>query len=487
MRGMAEANVPVPAAVRQPPGAVRTYAAELLALARWLDPSSGWFAVFAEHDPHGLQECLSGREMPPWDVVASLLEDLRQLHGPGAALQTEERLRPLHGAAVAAYDVHAGGEPVLRERLAAAAGELDEAAARVRALEAGGAAAYGAEAGWAQDYLERVEGRCAELRARLAALEAASARAVRAEQARTAEQATAAEQTGIVRQTGTAEGDASAAAPPPPKRRARRGGSRFAGAADDAAEAAAAPAPIVPPGAPSADLAPRTGGAGAGAGPGTGTAANAEPPGELAPRGARFAGATRGAPARTAPGPLEIAEARAVAEEAAVRLARLRRAGSGGEAHALLSDAACWPPVRFAVLVGELQRHGLEADADTLLWEAAALPTDAFAAAADALSALGRGADSARLLRQGVSRPPQQIADAALALHRAGRDPEAAELLGAVIRSRTPAGAAQVARAEPAVLVGLVLEAARALSQEQFRRVADALRTAGVPGVPKAL
>ncbi|OEV06366.1 hypothetical protein AN219_34845, partial [Streptomyces nanshensis] len=138
MRGMAD--VPAPATVGQPHGAVRAYAAELLALARRLDPAAGWYAVFAEHDPDGLRECLSGREMPPWDVVASLLEDLGRLQGPGAARGAEERLRTLHGAAVAAYDAYAGGAPVLRDRLAAVTGELDEAVAGLRALGAEGGA-----------------------------------------------------------------------------------------------------------------------------------------------------------------------------------------------------------------------------------------------------------------------------------------------------------------------------------------------------------
>ncbi|WP_314174404.1 hypothetical protein [Streptomyces winkii] len=525
------ADMPAPATVRQPPGAVRSYAAELLALARRLDPASGWFAVFAEHDPDGLRECLSGREMPPWDVVASLLEDLRRQHGPGAARQAEEQLRPLHGTAATAYDLHAGGEPVLRRRLAAAAGELDEAAARVRALEPGG----GAEQAWAHDYLVRVEARCEELRARLAALtasgqaepahrdahpgaggegsaadagsvaDAASAappakRRVRSGGSRFAgaldEETEAGGPAPIVppgaptpdlapRSGGAADAgpvaDAASAAPPA-KRRVRSGGSRFAGAPGEETEAGG-PAPIVPPGAPTPDLAPLTGGAG-----GPGDRDDAAPSGELAPRGARFAGSVpRPAEAGTLPSPDEIAQARALADEAAARLVRLRRAGAGGEAHALLCEAAHWPPFRFAVLVDELQGRGLAPDAGTLLWEAADLPAGAFAAAAAALAALGRGEDGVRMLRQGVSRPPREIAEAALALHRAGREHEARELLAAVIRARTPAGAAQVVRAEPAVLAGLVLEAARAMSHEQLRRVADALRTAEVPGVPRAL
>ncbi|MCH6163379.1 hypothetical protein [Streptomyces marispadix] len=470
------ADMLVSAADRQPSGAVRSYAVELLALVRRLDPAYGWFAVFAEHDPDGLRECLCGREMPPWDVVASLLDDLGRLHGPDAAQRAEERLRPLHGAAVAEYDLHAGGEPVLRRRLAAAAGELEEAAAHLRTLEADG----GAEQMWARDYLERVEARCAELRGRLAAVAAVPGDARPPE--RPAHDSAPAPGPDSAADAATPPG--AAPAPPPPKRRARTGGSRFAGAPGQYTEDAR-PAAIVPPGAPSPDLAPRSGD------PAADDAAAAAPggepaSGELTPRGARFAGAVP--PPPTAPGPSreQTAAARVLADQAAARLIRLRRAGSGGEAHALLCEAAHWPALRLAVLVDELHGRGLSADADTLLWEAAALPSDAFAAAASALAALGRGEDGARLLRQGVARPPGQIADAALALHGDGRDREAKELLAAVIRTGTPAGAAQVVRAAPAVLVRLLLEAAGAMSHEQWRRVASALRTAEVPGVPRA-
>lgn len=451
MRGMSD--VPASATARPTLDPVRSFAAELAALVGKLDPDDGWYAVFGAHDPEGLRDCLSAREVPPWDVVASLIEDFAHLHGPGAAMRTQERLRRLHSAATAAYDVRAGGGPVLRSRLALVEGELAEAAARVRALEPDG----GAELAWARDHLARAEARRAELRARHAALD---------------------DSTGDERgEPAHVPGHSEPAAPPDalarPNRRLRTGGSRFAGAPAEEADASG-PVAILPPGAPSPDLAPR-------AAEDAGVAAADEP----VPRGARFAGAVRRA-AAAVPAPGEVAEARAAAEDAAARLVRLRDVGSGGEAHALLCDAASRKPLRFAALVEELRRRGMASDAGILLWEAAALPVDAFAAAADALSSLGRVEDSARMLRQGVHRPPQQIAEAALALDRAGRRDEAAELLAAVIRARTPAGAAQVALAAPGVLVGLVLDAARALSEEQCRRVGDALRTAGVPGVPGA-
>ncbi|HWM38715.1 MAG TPA: hypothetical protein VNS49_16505, partial [Streptomyces sp.] len=99
---------------------------------------------------------------------------------------------------------------------------------------------------------------------------------------------------------------------------------------------------------------------------------------------------------------------------------------------------------------------------------------------------LGRHEDGVRLLRQGVSRPLPQIAEAALILHRAGQVAEATELLAALIRSRTPAEAAQIAHAEPGVLVGTLLEAAGAVSPQHYRSVANAMRGTALPGVPES-
>ena len=438
MRGMAD--LPAPATARQTPGEVRVYASELLRLTSRLDPDDGWYALFATHDPDGLSDCLAGREIPPWDVVASLLQDVTQQYGHAVADQAESRLRSLHQAAVAAYDAHVGGGTVLRDRLAAAVREREETAARVRELESATAgraadAALGTDLTWARDYLTRVEARCAELTARVAVLDASEREAAHRE----------------VPVGGTQA---------PRKKRMRSGGSRFAGGVEDAdVTGGAQPAPVVPPG-------------------------DAE---AAAPRGARFAGAVGGPAARpTGPGAQELADARARAAQAVTQLTQLRRADRGGEAHGLLSAAAGWSAVQLAVLVGELQQSGLGADAGTLLWEAATLPAAEFAAAVGALSALGRHEDGVRLLRQGVSRPLPQIAEAALILHRAGQVAEATELLAALIRSRTPAEAAQIAHAEPGVLVGTLLEAAGAVSPQHYRSVANAMRGTALPGVPES-
>ena len=452
MRCMADA--PAPAAARHVPGPVRAYAAGLMGLTRRLDPRSGWYARFAADDPHGLQECLSGRELPPWDVVASLLQDFGRLHGAREAVRAEAHLRALHGAAAVVFDAHAGGEPVLRGRLTAALRELDDAEGRVRATEAGSAAA--ADLARARDHLSRSEARCAELRARLRDLEVSVP--VRREDAQEAGE------------TSRGRDDADKAAHTPRKRRARPGGSRFAGAPEEESGAGPQPVTITPPGAQS---------------PGPGTRAGAAGNAEVLPRGARFAGAVQPRTVRgSEPGEQELAAMRVAAAVTVTELGRLRGAGRGGEAHALLSAAAGRPAARLAVLVEELQRSGMDSDAGILLWEVAGLPPAGFAAAADALSAAGRNLECARLLRQGVSRPLPQIADAAVLLHRAGRTEEVTVLLGALIRSRGPAEAAGLARAAPSVLVGALLAAAGALSADHHRAVANALRGAGLPGVP---
>ncbi|HEV7629342.1 MAG TPA: hypothetical protein VGO89_22850 [Streptomyces sp.] len=440
------AELPAPATALQPPDDVRAYTAELRRLTGRLDPAAGWYAVFATHDPDGLRDCMAGREIPPWDVVASLLHDVTQQYGQVVADQAENRLRPLHEAAVAAYDAHDGDGVVLRERLAAAERERDESVLRVRELEAALAgsvpdAELGTDLAWARDYFTRIEARCAELGARLTAL--------------------------AVPAVGPSSPELPAPGPPEPapprKKRGRSGGSRFAGGVDDAGAESTEPAPIVPPGEPAGG------------------------DGSRVPRGARFAGAVQeGAGRPSGPGEQELAEARVPAAEAVMQLTRLRRENRGGEAHGLLCAAAGWPAIQLAVLVRELQQSGLGADAGTLLWEAATLPAAEFAAAAEALSALGRHEDSARLLRQGVSRPLPQIADAALRLYRAGRTAEATELLAALVRSRSAAEVVELTHAEPGILVAALLEAADAVSPNHYRSVANAMRVTGLPGVPEA-
>ncbi|SOR78014.1 hypothetical protein [Streptomyces chartreusis] len=723
------------------PSDVREFVLYLDGLLARLDPSGGWCAVFWQRDPEGMRACLDGREMPPWDVVEALLQDLAGQYGPGGAGPETERARSLHAAALAAYDARPGGRDALGDRLDVMLREQKYAAERqaelTRLLATAPtreqADALRLDLAWAHDDHERATARCAELRARMADLDrrergvfhgvwddgdgqgdggpgsaagaasdgrggaspvgadaawsgawrrrpdgrgfVAADRGSRAGSGRGASPGTAPEDgrpagahghtadgpspnsgrgrpapggpydpgtpatpwhrddpasgvTGVAgrdapRHTdagtdptgrpGTHDGEfpagraasrearadareregragwgasgeaggggasgvsgapvrgadggdgefhagrassrqasadgasgvfgapagwadardaefpagraasrearadareregragwgasreaaASGApgafaatapvvpeplatpassvtpetldAPEPPavtevpapkQRKRRRGGARFAGMVEEDAAPVVAPSgavPLLP------DPAPATG--------------------RRTPRGARFAGAAEDVGE-------ERAESRAVGAGGAERrdvaravetLARLRKEGRSGEAHALLAEAASWAPVRFPLLAHELERAGLGADWQTLLWEAASLPAGRLVAAADALGAAGRAGDGQQILRQGVARPPGEIGEAVLGLVAAGRDREVRVLLDAYVRARTPEEAARSAEPGPQTLVPLLLEAARGVSDERRWDLVHALRVAGFP------
>lgn len=417
-------------AVAQLPGAVVDFARFLAGLTNRLDRRSGWLAVFLERDPEGMRACLAGSELPPWDVVDALLQDLAADQGAAAARTEAATARALHAAATAAHDAAPGASAALAGRLDVMLREQRYAAERLQELTAHratatteeAAAALDVDLAWAEDDHRRATARCAELRARAAALTPPAA-------------------------PGPAP---RPAAPERPAQQARpkkrpRGGARFAGIAEEAAEPPP-PAPVVP--APAAV------------------------------RGARFAGVAEqaGEPAPPAPGP---EEARA-AGGAVARLHALRAQGRGGEAHVLLAELAGWPAPRLPLLAAELHRAGLEADWATLLWEVAALPPAGLVAAADALAAAGRDADARQLLRQGVARPAPEIADALHLLTGDGRDRQARALAGAYLAVRSPEDAAGVARSDPDRLVPLLLDAARGVSEERHWDLVHAFRVAGV-------
>lgn len=196
------------------------------------------------------------------------------------------------------------------------------------------------------------------------------------------------------------------------------------------------------------------------------------------PRGARFAGSP-GAPSDD-PQQTEADEAARQAVAGAVAaLMRLRAEGRGGEAHAVLVEAAYWPPDHFPLLAVELGRVGLDPDWSTLLWEAASQPTDRLIALADTLTSGGLAADGSRLLRQAVARPAPEVSEAALALVEEGRDREVGALLDACVRSRSPEEAARCAQADPQRLVPLLTAAAEAVSDACHSDLLHALRVAG--------
>ncbi|MPY45151.1 hypothetical protein FNH04_36210, partial [Streptomyces phyllanthi] len=207
-----------------------------------------------------------------------------------------------------------------------------------------------------------------------------------------------------------------------------------------------------------------------------------------APRGARYGGVAEEPLSAPQPRPHSPSQRRQALGDEARRevsgtvetLLALRREGRSGEAHALLVEAAHWPPARFPLLAAELHRANLGADWATLLWEAASLPADKLVAVADALAAAGRTADGEQMLRQGVARPPEEIGAAVLGLVREGRDREVRALLDAYVRIRTPEEAARSAENDPQRLGPLLLAAARDVSEGRHRDLVHALRVAGL-------
>ncbi|WP_327185849.1 hypothetical protein [Streptomyces sp. NBC_01334] len=496
-------------AVDQLPGRVREFASYLNGLLSRLDQGAGWCAVFWQRDPDGMQACLDGREVPPWDVVEAVLQDLAAEYGTAVAAQQAERVRPLHAAALAAHDARPGGRDALGDRLDVMLREQRYAAERLAelgrrlpsAVTHEQAEAIRLDLAWAHDDHERATARCAELRYRMAESDrlpssgaspgAAAPHTSAADpahetaagyDARAGHEAPAGYDTpagygtagsmagapvdAYEAEAPTAEALASRPAPDedtpapavvPKQRKRRRGSARFAGMAEEEDAASLAVPPAAEPVAPAP-----------------------APTGRRTPRGARFAGAATEKAERSEPRrePLDTA-ARRETVETVERLVRLRGEGRSGEAHALLVELAYWPAARIPLLAAELQRAGLTADWTTLLWEAASLPADRLVAAADALVAVGRTADGEQILRQGVARPATEIGQAVLGLVEEGRRREVSALLDAYVRVRTPEEAARSVAPAPGTLVPLVLEAARTVSEERHWDLVHALRVAG--------
>ncbi|MFJ9241269.1 hypothetical protein [Streptomyces sp. NPDC101776] len=166
-------------AVDQLPGQVREFANYLDGLLARLDQGGGWCGVFWQRDPDGMQACLGGREIPPWDVVEALLQDLAAEYGHGVATQEKERARALHAAALAAFDARPGSRDALGDRLDVMLREQKYAAERqaelgrllnvARTREE--ADALRLDLAWAHDDHERATARCTELRARIEQLD----------------------------------------------------------------------------------------------------------------------------------------------------------------------------------------------------------------------------------------------------------------------------------------------------------------------------
>ncbi|MBT3153169.1 hypothetical protein HTV45_20250 [Streptomyces sp. CHD11] len=459
--------------VEQLPDEMREFAHYLRELLARLDRYDGWCLVFWQRDPEAMRACVEGREPPPWDVVESLLYDLAAAHGPGAARAEAPSARSLHTAALAAYDALPGAREVLHGRLDVMLRERRYAAERRAELARRSASATTREeAGalrddlaWADDDHRRATARCAELTVRIRSLGGHAPR-TRTEPPRHEPHrpAPAPTRSGLtptrsdptpLRPAPAPSRSAPAPPEPAPARKRRRGGARFAGAED---EEQGGPV-VVPP-----------------------TVVPELPPAGASSRGARFAGAAgepgeRAEPWNEEPG--DAADRQEVGHTVMV-LARLRGEGRGGEAHALLSEAARSPVGRLPLFAEAMRRAGLGTDWATLLWEAAAaLPADRLVAAADALTGAGRAEDGEQILRHGVVRPADEIGRAALTLDAQARHHEALALLGACLRMRAPADAARTAASDPPRLVPLLLTAARDLSDARHRDLLHALRVAG--------
>ncbi|MER7809579.1 hypothetical protein [Streptomyces sp900116325] len=454
--------------VHQLAGEVAEFAQYLRNLTALLDPGRGWYGVFCRRDPAGMRACLDGAEIPPWDVVESLLQDLAAERGAAFAARESVRAAALYSASAAAHDRRPGGRQALVERLELMLREQAYAAQRVRAggVDDGAQPPDPDALAWAQDDHARASARCAELRKRLSAVTVpqgwfrpeegfpADPAGPRVSGPRTAPGLAVGSERAAAARSSSAPGQPQ---PPAPKRKKPRG-ARFAGLEvdDDTGVDAPLAVPVLP----------------------------VPPTNAAVPRGARFGGAPTAAEAdargrgadRTGPDPV----AQRAATEAVDMLVRLRTAGRSGEAHGVLCEAAGWPADRLPLLAVELHGSGLAADWATLLWEVSSLPPVELAAAAGALAAAGRTDDCGQLLRQGVARPAAEIADAVLALDRAGLEPEAQALMGAFVRVRTPEDAALIAAGDPRQLVPQLLAAARAVSPEREWDVVHALRVAGI-------
>ncbi|WP_405793303.1 hypothetical protein [Streptomyces sp. NBC_01506] len=528
------------------PAEIGAFARYFRGMTALLDPDGGWYAVFRQRDPEGLRACLDGAEVPPWDVVESLLHDLAASHGNRPVDRETARASRLHAASAAAHDRLPGGPDALRERLrlmhheqATAASRADEVMRRLRLVGEGSPEADQLEydLAWVRDDYARATARCAELRERLGAVAgppnapsahtthsthgthsaptprssspahaAPAAPAYGSPEARPtaadgwyrAEEPVADDQSVFGRPDGgrpTAPDDWFR--PEPGRTGERSGGAdgrRGAGATGDPGDTGSHPTAgpedsqemAQVPGQRRKQRKQRGARFAFTEGADAADASLTPPAATAPPRGARFGGSPGSERGRT-DGPdsgltRQQAEARRAALDTVAVLVRLRAAGRSGEAHVALCEAAARPAEQLPFLAAELHRAELGADWASVLWEVSSLPPDRLAAAATALATAGRDADCGVLLRQGVSRPAEDIGHAVVALGDAGRTQEVQALLGAFVRARTPDDTARIAAVDPPRLVPWLLEAARGVSTGHERDLARALRGAGLGG-----
>ncbi|GAA3293354.1 hypothetical protein GCM10020295_14950 [Streptomyces cinereospinus] len=461
---------------------MRDFAAYLSGLLARLEHGAGWCAVFWQRDPDGMRACLDGRDVPPWDVVEALLQDLAAKYGPEAAVPGKERARPLHAAALLAHDTRPGGRDALGDRLGLMLREQRYAAERLAELERllptaasrGDADALRLDLAWARDDHDRATARCAELRARLAELDRPAA-------------------PGRVRGARRIHLPTADRTPPP-------GPGAPAPVGTAAHPLPSAPAHAVPRPAETADPAPapqaaqappgrcpvrRDGGRGGRArrrGPGRrARPARPPPPPPAGPAGRPFRGGGRGAAragraAGGTGGRGGAAGGRRNGRDAGAAAPRgphgggARPAGRGGV-------LARRPPAAARRRDGPRRTRRRLGDA------AVGGRLAARRSAGRRGGRAGRGrraADGEQILRQGMGRPAEEVGRAVLGLAHDGRRREIRALLDAYVRVRTPEEVARSAEADPQTLVPLLLEAALGVSAERHWDLVHALRVAGL-------
>ncbi|MFF2127080.1 hypothetical protein ACFVW1_17065 [Streptomyces olivochromogenes] len=476
-------------AVEQLPGQVREFASYLSGLMKRLDQDGGWCAVFWQRDPDGMRACLDGWEVPPWDVVEALLQDLATEQGPQAVAQEAQRARSLHSASLTAYDGRPGGRDALGDRLDVMLREQRYAAERQAELSRQLHAATTQEEAdtvrldlaWAHDDHERATARCAELRHRMENLDR---RALRTHVSgafdfsgdagggvvRVAEPA---DQRALETRPG-APGTAAPHRPTIPERSGPR--PRFADpAATDHSGPGPAPAPTAPrdpatPGSgpydPAAARSARSDSAAARSGPydrtgtsaGTGTTPSTSATADLGPapgpapapapsaapvpkqrsrrrpRGsARFAGMMEAEAApvavpETAAPPVSAPAAPSGRSPRGARFAGAAEAPAQPRAEALDEDARRATAETVQTLT-RLRREGRSGEAHAVLVEAAYWPAARFPLLAAELHRAGLDADWATLLWEAASLPADRLVGAADALVAAGRSADGSQML----------------------------------------------------------
>ncbi|MFK0025756.1 hypothetical protein [Streptomyces sp. NPDC090798] len=452
-------------AVEQLPDQVREFASYLSGLMKRLDQDGGWCAVFWQRDPDGMRACLDGWEVPPWDVVEALLQDLAVEQGSQAAAQEAQRARSLHSGSLAAYDGRPGGRDALGDRLDVMLREQRYAAERQaelsRQLHAATtqeeADAVRLDLAWAHDDHERATARCVELHHRMENLDR---RALRTHVSgafdfsggagggvvRVAEPE---DQRPLETRPG-APGTAAQRRPTTPEQSGRR--PRFADpAATEHSGAVPAPAPMAPrdPATPGSGPYERVGttpssstgtstGTSTAPGPGPAPTPSAAPVpkqrSKRRPRGsARFAGMME---AEAAPVALPETAAPPVSAPAAPsgRTPRGARFAGAAEAPAQPRTEALDEDARRATAetvqtLTRLRREGRSGEAHAVLVEVAHWPAARFPLLAAELHRAGLDADWATLLWEAASLPADRLVGAADALVAAGRGADGRQML----------------------------------------------------------